>query len=402
LRFVVMTNTFFVAPPREGKTYIVVTKAVDKLLHGKKVYSNFPIIFWHKHKLYQSRVWKREMFRENITDALIIIDEAQAWYDSVDVKTLPPDEDAFYATTGQNNLEVMLISQGVTRVTKAIRDRVNVWCRVRLALDVIFLRNREGKFGRPLLFTATYYDRMEDLGKENEEVVLFKERIWFHAWIAAAYNTHFFRNTGEPFTPPLWTDELHKTRGIPHERFKEHADKAGLESISTITDGGVISSPGTGKVPDTDISPRAGGITSRCKAKIAEIAGRIKRKIPDRILPGSHGRGERERSSPGVCGGLPPSAGSPEDLGSADRSTYGQPYPDGHTVCQEVQNILPGDDQADENQSLLHESRLAVARCIPGLEEDNQGIYTLEQLYEDLGVQQRNSSQEVAGTREKE
>ena len=37
-----MTNKFYFAPPRQGKTYVVVAEAIDYLKKGKDVYSNFP------------------------------------------------------------------------------------------------------------------------------------------------------------------------------------------------------------------------------------------------------------------------------------------------------------------------------------------------------------------------
>jgi len=94
-----MTNKFYFAPPRQGKTFVVVAEALDYLKKGKTVYSNFPIITPDG---LQSQVWQADFIYKNIQNALVIIDEAQQDFDSQTHKALNEDEDAFFATSGHN------------------------------------------------------------------------------------------------------------------------------------------------------------------------------------------------------------------------------------------------------------------------------------------------------------
>jgi hypothetical protein len=201
-----MTNKFYFAPPREGKTYVVVAEAIEFLKKGKEVFSNFPIITPNG---LQSKVWKAEYIYKNIQNALVIIDEAQADFDSQTHKALNEDEDAFFATSGHNGIEVRIISQNLTRVTKAIRDRVNEFVFVQKGKIIIpFLRDREGKWGRPLYFVTTSYLTLEDLESHIEDRIYLKSRVLFRNYTANSYDTHYFKRKGEKFNPPYWYEYL--------------------------------------------------------------------------------------------------------------------------------------------------------------------------------------------------
>jgi hypothetical protein len=210
-----MTNKFYFAPPRQGNTFVVVAEAIDYLKKGKKVFSNFPIITPDG---LQSQVWKPEFIYKNIQNALVIIDEAQADFDSQTHKALNEDEDAFFATSGHNGIEVRIISQNLTRVTKAVRDRVNEFIFVQSGkIFVPFLRDREGRWGRPLYFTTTSYLTLEDLESHIEERIYLRSRIFFKGYTAASYDTHYFKRQGEIFNPPYWYDYLKSIKANTEE-----------------------------------------------------------------------------------------------------------------------------------------------------------------------------------------
>jgi len=202
-----MTNKFYFAPPREGKTYVVVDEAIKTLKQKKEVYSNFPII---TPSGLMSRVWKKEFIYENIQNALVIIDEAQHDFDSQQHKSLDDNEDTFFATSGHNGIEIRIISQNLTRVTKAIRDRMNEFIFVQKGLPFPFYRDREGKWGRPLYFIKTSYLTLEDLQSHDKERIYLKERVFFNSETAKSYDTHYFKRQGEIFNPPTWYEELIK------------------------------------------------------------------------------------------------------------------------------------------------------------------------------------------------
>lgn len=212
-----MTNIFYFAPPREGKTYVVVAEAIEYMKKGKKVYSNFPII---TPSGLISKVWKPEYIYENIQNALIIIDEAQRDFDSQTHKSLDENEDAFFATSGHNGLEIRIISQNLPRVTKAVRDRMNLYVFVKKGFSFPFAKDREGKWGRPLWFTKLSYLTLEDLESHNKERIYLTERILFKKEISQSYDTHYFKRQGETFEPPNWLDELIRMNADLHEALK--------------------------------------------------------------------------------------------------------------------------------------------------------------------------------------
>lgn len=205
-----MTNKFIFAPPGGGKSYIATEEAIDFLDRGKEVYSNYPI---RSPRGRYSRVWKREFIYKNVQNALIVWDESQQDFDSAECKTLDEDEDAFFATSGQNQLEIRIISQGITRVTKAVRDRMNEWIFVEILIDIPFLRNARGKLGRPLIFKSTVWLSLDDMASRSRDRVYLVNWHWFSKRVALAYSTVFFKRTGEIFTPPSWEEEIERRGG---------------------------------------------------------------------------------------------------------------------------------------------------------------------------------------------
>lgn len=200
-----MTNYFYTAPPRQGKTFCAVAKGVEALKKQQFVLSNFPICY----KNLSSHVWKSGYVYENIRNALIIIDEAQHDYDSQNHQRLSEGEDAFFAYSGHNSNDIIIISQNPTRVAKAVRDRINFWCKIRSRISIPFLRNAEGKLGRPLLCSITYWDDFElFMSAKGNQGSLYTDWVLFRPSVANSYDTHFFASLGHVFTPSLWIDLL--------------------------------------------------------------------------------------------------------------------------------------------------------------------------------------------------
>lgn len=199
-----MTNTFYAAPPRTGKSYIATALALDRLSSGRPVFSNFPVVSGSL----SSYVWRPEYVSENIQDSLVIIDEAQRDFDSLSHKSLTDAEDYFFAASGHNRNDVIVLSQNPARVAKAVRDRMNYFAWVRTRLSVIFLRNREGKLGRPLLLSADVYLDFESMMARRTDALAFRDWYWFRRRVAEAYNTHAFGKAQEPFYSQKWSDLL--------------------------------------------------------------------------------------------------------------------------------------------------------------------------------------------------
>lgn len=224
-----MTNKFYFAPPRQGKTYVVVAEAIKAMQKGKEVYSNFPIITPDGE--YISKVWRPEYIYENIQNAIIIIDEAQRDFDSQGHKSLDVDEDTFFAASGHNGLEIRVISQNLTRVAKAIRDRMNEFIFVQAGIPIPFWKNREGQWGIPIYFKQTSYLTLEDLESHDKERVYTTTRTLFSRYIARSYDTHYFKRTGELFETNNWLEEILEHDYNAEEIFKNY--ESWNESIFT-------------------------------------------------------------------------------------------------------------------------------------------------------------------------
>jgi hypothetical protein len=277
-----LTNKFYFAPPGGGKSYVVTSEAVEYLDHGKSVLSNYPIVTPDGKC---SRVWKPEYIYENIQDSLIIIDEAQVDFDSQEHKSLDSDEDAFFATSGQNGNEIRIVSQGITRVTKAVRDRMNEWVRVRVFLDIPFLRNARGKFGLPFYFSCTSWLSLEDMASQSKDRVYLHEFVRFKKRVGLSYDTVFFRNPEKPFIPDTWIDEI-KKRGGDIERLTERSHKDRQKSFSAVAYRCFVPQ----RIKDTihDLNLSWTHYTQRGKATPKNIPQNDQETVEDRILPESH------------------------------------------------------------------------------------------------------------------
>jgi len=332
-----MSNFFYFGPPREGKTYLVVQRAKDKLDANKNVLTNQPV---RTKQGKFSRVWKKSYVSKNIQNSLVIIDEAQVDYDSVEVKTLDQATDDFFAFSGQNCNEVIVVSQGPTRVTKALRDRMNYWVKVEKCLDLFFIRNREGKFGYPLLFRSLTWNSFEDMQSGDRKKALVQYHL-FRRSVAECYNTHFFANTGEIFTPPTWREELIALGRNPDECTQDKSGPSGQKSISANKNGRKLAQRPEDPVSHPDVPGPQNPKGS--KTGIKNLLEKIAQKIRCRIFPGTYQGGERVGSSPGNNGGLSPNKRDPPDMDRPDRGDTGEP-----STGPEVQSVLPGDDQANE------------------------------------------------------
>lgn len=387
-----MTNTFYFGAPRDGKTYVVTEEALDVMKAKRAVLSNYPIEM--KDGTF-SQIWEPDYVRKNIQKSFIVIDEAQRDYDSQEHKSLDEDEDEFFATSGHNSNEIRVISQGVTRVTKAIRDRMNMWVLVRKVLDIPFMRNREGRLGRPLLFSKTTWLAFEDIGKKDK--VYTHEYVWFKTRTARAYNTHYFQKEGDPFKPPSWREIILQKGGTLVNTPKK-SRTVRLTGLSALAYRYLVPQRIKNTIHDADVLRAISAQDSKgSKIQITDIHEDNSPILDPGILPGPHPGGQRQRASPGDYGRLPADSPDPRNLDAA-KSWIKQAE---SAARNKIQNLLPGNDQADKSQQIQPVQRVDLARLPQRVEADHQDPHTLGPRKPDLELQQEDCYTTLAGTYKK-
>jgi hypothetical protein len=194
----------FWAPPRKGKTYTATAWALEYMKRIKKgrtsktqVFSNYPI---YDKKLGSTLFWNADSIYYNITDSLIIIDEAYRDYSSRKWQKFSTDEHTFFATNGHNNNDIVFIVHGVNRLDPVIRE---------MADSYYFIKKFQLPFmNRPLYFKIEVFvdeiaiaQRYSGHSRHGVIYQRFKKRV------AQAYNTHFFREIVDPDQTYLsWLD----------------------------------------------------------------------------------------------------------------------------------------------------------------------------------------------------
>lgn len=216
-------NVLFFAPPGRGKSLRLAMECLDGLKIGRRwQMSNFPMIDGQGRT---SRVWTKELVSQGIRDADIYWDEIQLDYPSGSGQQamLPPEDDEFWATTGQAGNRVFAATQGVTRVAKAVRDRMHYFVKVDVMLELPFLRNARGGWFRPVLFRMTVWDDFEKIGKKGG--ILYSTIFRFRKDAAMAYDTTWF--AGQKEEPPdviTWKQRFLQ-KGGDYERFEDQRNK---------------------------------------------------------------------------------------------------------------------------------------------------------------------------------
>ena len=178
------------APPRKGKTYyathwaLKVLKAISKGKGNKRqVFSNYPI---YSKKYGSSLYLDRSTLDYDITDSLIIFDEAYRDFNSRTFYKFTKKEHTFFATNGHDNNDIILIAHGINRVDSVIREMVDTY---------FFVKKYGFPFSeKPIIFNIEGYIDLQDIAQRYRRNTVYSS-FWlrFSKEVANAYNTHFFR-----------------------------------------------------------------------------------------------------------------------------------------------------------------------------------------------------------------
>jgi uncharacterized protein YqkB len=198
------------APPRKGKTYFATNIAINALKKiskkrgsKNKVFSNYPIF----HKKYGSTLfWDKDTYQYNITDSLIIIDEAYRDYNARKYHKFSNEEHTFFATNGHSNNDIFLIAHGIHRLDSVIREMVDQFYFVK-KYGIPFVE-------KPLFFIIEgYLDEIDIANRYRRDAVYSKQWLWFKKSVAECYDTHYFKNQEEEdFIYESWIDYYNQKR----------------------------------------------------------------------------------------------------------------------------------------------------------------------------------------------
>lgn len=258
--------------PSQGKTYYATYVAIQELLKGKRVFSNYPIVFteppsiqkkvinlflkqiwrikkvsWVTHKLlymklskkptltkyhkfvmsnpvytpkylekeYSTLKWEDDYVYQSLQSCVIILDEAYRSFSSRkrDVKEA---EHLFFSTNGHTNIEIYLIAQHYNRLDLIIREMANYYVFISKMCNPFSFGNKGGREGelKPLFFTIeTYTSEDEYKYRRIFKTVYSVKRILFSKKVADAFNTQYFKGLEKPIRPQRWS-ELMKNQTI--------------------------------------------------------------------------------------------------------------------------------------------------------------------------------------------
>lgn len=221
-----MAIYIFWAPPRKGKTYTATLWALEYMTRIKKgkgnkkhVFSNYPIF---DKKLGSTQFWNVDSINYNITDSLVIIDEAYRDYSSRNWQKFTKQEHTFFATNGHNNNDFIFIAHGINRIDPIIRE---------MADSFYFIKKYGIPFmNRPLFFKVEVFIDEMDIAmryRPNSRHGAYYQK--FKKRVARAYNTHFFREiTDRKINYLSWLDlntmtakEINDLKAVEREYFKE-------------------------------------------------------------------------------------------------------------------------------------------------------------------------------------
>lgn len=209
-----------IGKPGCGKSYCGAQIAIDRMKEGRLVFTNFPVVTVDGK--YSTRVIEgydqvkqeiidsfKSLMRENLTRAVIILDEAHMFFWSRDFKKFTQEDKDFFTFLSQHEIEMYVIVQHEDRVDTIINDCANLFGVVE-KLSIPFL-------DMPIRFTITWWSSEEELKAYTfgKDAVPFEvEKFWFSKDTASSYDTRFFGHDERPRYQGITWVEFKKQCGI--------------------------------------------------------------------------------------------------------------------------------------------------------------------------------------------
>lgn len=202
------------ARPGNGKSYVATAIAIAFMLIGRKVFTNYPIVYNNGFRVLESRALEKEMLlNENLNGSVIIIDEAWQWFWSRNFKGFTDEWTQFFSTLSQKEISLYYIVQSEDRIDTIVNDCANLFAEVeKTEIPVLEM---------PVCFTVSWYcEEIEmQLARTKQNVDPYHvERFWFDRYIAQAFDTKFFgSDKREPFEGEVWTSYLKRTKNFDYQ-----------------------------------------------------------------------------------------------------------------------------------------------------------------------------------------
>ena len=116
------------APPSNGKSYVATHIAIEFLRQGRRVFSNYPIVYNNGMEKLQTHVLTKDMLlKHNFNGAVLIIDEAHNWFWSRKFKEFTEEYKNWFSTLSQHEISLYYIVQHEDRVDTVINDCANLF-----------------------------------------------------------------------------------------------------------------------------------------------------------------------------------------------------------------------------------------------------------------------------------
>jgi hypothetical protein len=246
------------APPSKGKSYIATYLILQFLKDGKRVFSNYPVIYkvpftirqrieiiihnwlwffkfllwlnytsifksskWecplftpkHIQKELSPLKWKEDYIFAQLTNCKIVLDEAYMYFNS-HKRSVEDDVHKFFATTGHNDVDVFLLAQHYNRINLVIREIANYYIWIEKTSNPFSWKGKRKGELTPLFFTVEYYISEDDFRlRRIQKTILEKKIIWFNKNVSSSYNTQYYRTKEKPILPkPMtWIEDMSNT-----------------------------------------------------------------------------------------------------------------------------------------------------------------------------------------------
>lgn len=193
------------APPSNGKSYVATDIAISFMKQGRKVFTNYPIVYNNGREFLQTCALTKDMIlKYNFNGSVLIIDEAHNWFWSRKFKEFTEEYKNWFSTLSQHEISLYYVVQHEDRVDTVINDCANLFGEIQKT-EIPFLE-------MPICFTITWWNREIDMqiGRTSDKVQPYsEERIWFDKDVAHSYDTKWFGTDKRPiYEGVFWIDWL--------------------------------------------------------------------------------------------------------------------------------------------------------------------------------------------------